>query len=74
MTTVIMAKVEHLREAKRRFGGYCTNGTILWFNSHGLSLREFMRSGYRAEVLEATGDIFGIRVAEIAREQQQGGV
>lgn len=72
MSTLIV-RGEHLREAKRRYGGYCTRGVSHWFDSHGLSLREFLQHGYPVEVIEATQDTFGLRVAQVAREEQKGG-
>lgn len=69
----VIVRVEHLREAKRRYGGYCTPGLSAWFTSHGLSMRDFMRDGYPASLIEATNDLFGVRVASIAREEQKGG-
>lgn len=65
MTLIVTA--EHLREAKARNGGYCTPGVDRWFKQYGLSLRVFLREGYPVEVIEATGDEFGMRVARIAR-------
>lgn len=59
---------EHLREARRRYGGYCTRGMDAWGERYGLSLRVFLQEGYPASVFEATGDLFGIRLAAIARE------
>lgn len=74
MSTIIV-KIEHLREAKKRHGGYCTSGVSRWFDMHGMSMREFVTKGYPIEVVEATGDLFGIRVAAIAREMaEKGGV
>jgi len=63
----LLVTAEHLREAKRRHGGYCTPGVELWFKRYDLSLREFLRNGYPVEVIEATGDEFGMKVARIAR-------
>lgn len=65
MTLLVTA--EHLRQAKRQHGGYCTSGVERWFQQHGLSLRVFLREGYPVEVIEATQDEFGLRVARIAR-------
>ncbi len=73
MTSVI-ATIKHVQEAKRLHGGYCTRGMGLWFERYGMNLREFLRNGYPAERLEATGDPLGQRVAAIAREAQKGGV
>lgn len=59
---------EDLRKAKLLHGGYCTRGVATWFQSHGLSLREFLQNGYPVEVIEVT-DTFGKTVAQIARDR-----
>lgn len=66
---MIVATNADVREAKRRYGGYCTRGMDAWFKRYGLNLREFLRKGYPVEVLESTGDELGLRVARIARER-----
>ena len=60
---------EHLREARKRHGGYCTRGMSTWFERYGLSMRHFLMHGYPIEVIEATGDALGLTVAKIAREK-----
>jgi len=69
MTTGMVTK-EHLLEAKKRHGGYCTRGMDLWFRRYGLSLRHFLQNGYEAHVIEQTGDSLGLRVVEIMKEQE----
>lgn len=66
---MIIVNADDLREAKRRYGGYCTRGMDAWFKRYDLSLREFLRKGYPVEVIESTGDELGLRVARIARER-----
>lgn len=66
---MITVTADDLREAKRRYGGYCTRGVEAWFERYGLSLRHFLRHGYPIEAIEATGDELGSRVARIARER-----
>lgn len=61
---------EHLRETKRRFGGYCTRGLDQWFQRYGMSLREFLQHGYPVSRIEATGDALGLRVVGVAREME----
>lgn len=68
---MILASGVHLREARRRYGGYCARGVDAWFTKHKLDLRHFLRLGYPVEVLEATNDLLGQQVAAIAREQAQ---
>lgn len=68
---MIQVKAEHLHEARRKHGGYCTRGVDSWFTKHGLSLREFLRNGYPIDVIEATNDLLGKQVAQIARERSK---
>ena len=68
----ILVTSQHLRAAKTQHGGYCTRGGDLWFRRHGLDLRHFLREGYAVEVIEATGDEFGLRVAAVARQENKG--
>lgn len=65
----IIVKAEHLREARKRHGGYCTRGISTWFERYNLNMRQFLIHGYPIEVVEATGDAFGLAVAKIAREK-----
>lgn len=66
---MIIVTIDDLREAKLRYGGYCTRGVDAWFTRHNLSLRQFLRHGYPIDVIEATNDDLGTRVAQIARER-----
>lgn len=66
----MIVTAEHLRIARQRHGGYCTSGVAVWFERHGLDLREFLRHGYPIETIEATNDLLGRQVAQIARESE----
>ena len=50
-----------------RAAGLCVNGTRVWFASHDLDFRTFLREGCAAETLLATGDAMALRVVERAR-------
>ena len=47
--------------------GLCVNGTRVWFARHDLDFRAFLRDGYTADTLLATGDAMAVRVVEHAR-------
>lgn len=53
--------------------GICSSGARDWANSHGLSWNEFITNGLPIEMVEGTGDPFGLEVAEIAREEAANG-
>lgn len=59
-----LVTVRHLRAAK-----LCAGGARTWFAQHGLSWDRFVDPGIPAAELEATGDAFALRVAEIARKE-----
>lgn len=63
---MIIVKIHHLRAA-----GLCASGGRAWFASYGLSWQTFLDEGYPVEVIEATGDAFGLQVAVIAREEAE---
>jgi hypothetical protein len=50
----------------------CVRGARQWFTSHGLDFRVFMQEGYSIEVIEATGDALGKRVADHVRNKNGG--
>lgn len=56
--------MKHIRDAK-----LCSRGARAWAQRHGFDYAHFLKHGYPASVFEATGDIYGMRVAAIAREQ-----
>lgn len=66
---MILVVASDLHEAKARYGGYCARGVDAWFKRHDLSLRHFLKNGYPIDVIEATGDELGLRVAKVARER-----
>lgn len=59
-----IVRVEHIRKAK-----LCSRGVRAWAQRHQLDYMTFLRHGYPASVLEATGDALGARVAAIARAE-----
>lgn len=48
----------------------CVRGARAWFKRHGLDFDTFLRHGYPASVIEATGDHLGQRVAARARQSE----
>ena len=66
-------RIEHIQEARRRHGGYCTPGLGAWFAHHGMSLRHLLREGYPVSMIETVGDPFGQKVADICREMSKKG-
>ena len=49
--------------------GLCAHGTRTWFARHDLDFRAFLREGYAADTLLATGDAMAQRVVEHARNR-----
>lgn len=66
-------RIEHIQEARRRHGGFCTPGLGMWFASYGMNLRHMLREGYPVSMIERTGDPLGRQVAEICREMSKKG-
>ena len=67
--------MDHLRRAPG-FGmrpGFCAQGGREWFAYYGLDWGAFVRDGIDADVLEATGDALGLRVAAFARAEAERG-
>ena len=48
----------------------CFQGARPWFARHGLDWQVFLREGFEAEVLAATGDALALRVIAIAAERE----
>ena len=65
--------IEHIQEARRRHGGFCTPGLAAWFARYGMSLRHMLREGYPISMIERTGDPFAKQVADICREMSKKG-
>lgn len=63
MSTILVTG-EHIREAR-----LCVRGARQWFALHHLDFDHFIRHGYPVEVIEATGDVLGLKVAQIARDE-----
>jgi hypothetical protein len=70
--SIVMVTMRHVQVAKGLHGGYCARGVSQWLQQHGLSLRELVRVGYPAEVIEGFDDEFSNKVAQIARKEQVG--
>lgn len=47
----------------------CVRGARNWFAAQGLDFRVFLVDGYPIEVIEATGDALGKRVADHVRRK-----
>jgi hypothetical protein len=62
MTGAVRVELRHLRAL-----GYCSRGARAWFAHHALDWQAFVADGLPAEVIEATGDHFGIEAAKRAR-------
>lgn len=73
MTNDPILRIEHIQEARRRHGGYCTPGLGTWLAHHGMSLRHLLREGYPVSMIEKVGDPFGQKVADICREMSKKG-
>lgn len=57
--------IQHVRAC-----ALCVRGAREWFKQHGLDFDHFLRHGYPASVIEATGDHLGLRVAARARQSE----
>lgn len=68
-----LLRIEHIQEARRRYGGYCTPGVAMWFSCHGMNIRQLLREGYPVSMIEKVGDPFGQKVADICREMSKKG-
>lgn len=49
--------------------GFCVPGGRLWFRTHGLDWRAFVRHGIDAETLRATGDGFALAIVAWAEQE-----
>ena len=63
----IRVTIKHIRAE-----GFCASGARDWFAGHGLSWATLVSEGYPVETIEATEDIFAMRVAARAREEAAG--
>lgn len=54
--------IRHIRHV-----GLCARGARMWFAQKGLDYAVFLKEGYPASVLEATGDALALKVAAAAR-------
>ncbi|TCS71194.1 hypothetical protein EDC61_11173 [Sulfuritortus calidifontis] len=66
MSTDVIVTIDDVRAV-----GLCVNGTRVWFARHDLDFRAFLRDGYAADTLLATGDAMALRVVQYARAQQR---
>ena len=64
---MIIATMKHIRRAE-----LCSDGARRWFKARELNWTDFLENGIDASILEATGDVQAIRVAELAKEDANG--
>ena len=62
----VIVRMEHLRLAN-----LCSRGARMWFARMGLDYVLFLKEGYPASTLEATGDALALRVCRVAREEEE---
>lgn len=60
--------MHHIRNAN-----LCAGGSREWFKKYGIDWSGFLSEGVPVEVIEATGDELGFRVAAIARQEAADG-
>lgn len=60
---MIMVTMKHVRSIE-----LCSRGTRAWFAKYDLDYNTFLEQGLPVEVIEATGDAIGKRVAQVARQ------
>lgn len=66
----VIVTIEHVRKLERPGGrGLCSRGVNSWMQRHGFDYMHFLQHGILASKVEATGDAFGLRIVEIAREE-----
>jgi len=53
--------------------GLCSAGARAWAVLHGFDMLDFIRHGTPAERLEATGDLYALRVCALARAEADRG-
>ena len=52
--------------------GYCNRGARAWCQRYGLDWAQFVINGVPVEVIAATGDAMGLRLAKHVREARSG--
>lgn len=67
-----MASDLTIRIADVQSAGYCTRGARRWFESRGLSFRDFLREGVSAQTLLDTCDPMAEAVVKRAQEATHG--
>lgn len=68
MTVPVAIYPRHIRAA-----GLCMSGARQWFIKYGMTFEACRRGQVTAEMLEATGDALGQRVADTARREVANG-
>lgn len=63
---MIMVTMRHVRTLD-----LCSRGTRAWFKRYDLDFNTFLAEGLPVEVIEATEDELGYRVARIARQEHE---
>jgi hypothetical protein len=61
------AYMRHIREVK-----LCARGAREFAKRNGIDWSDFLQNGVPCSTLEATGDSFALKVAELARGSQNG--
>jgi hypothetical protein len=49
----------------------CARGLRVWLAHHGFDYLDFLERGLRVSELEATGDLFALKVAQVARARAE---
>lgn len=68
--STVMVTLQHLRTVPtgRPTPGHCVPDSRKWFAAHGLSWRDFCRTGLPAEAFDST-DALGRQLADWARQE-----
>jgi len=69
----VIVTIAHARKASlsRTSNRLCAPGIYAWARRHGIDIGVFAREGVPVEVFDAIGDAFALRMAAIAREDQE---
>ena len=69
----VIVTIAHARRASlsRTSSRLCAPGIYAWARRHGIDIGAFAREGVAVEVFDAIGDAFAMRMAAIARADQE---